>query len=123
MVPFFVEIVTSSQTIYMPANHGYRIRYLRELRSTSQFQLEVNAKLAPGMLSRIENGKVNPTKETMWRVAKALNLALNECVYLFGLGALINHSTDLPGAVVAGGLGRYADDFLIDPHQMFDRTD
>lgn len=104
----------------MPIDLGYRIRILRELRNTSQFQLEIDAKLAPGMLSRIENGKVNPTKETLWRVAQALKLALPECIYLFGLESVSSKTKGRRRQKVVAGLKRYVGGFLPDQHQMFD---
>jgi len=123
MVPFFCEKRFSRQNIYMPANHGFRIRYLRESKRSSQFQLEVDAKLAPGMLSRIENNKVNPTKETLWRLAKALHLSLTECIYLFGLAGLLPSLTNQSEHSAAADLERCVDDFLPAQHQTFGQTD
>lgn len=99
---------------------GYRIRILRELRNVSQFQLEIDAKLAPGMLSRIENGRVSPTKETLWRISLALKLSMPECIYLFGLESVSTKPKGRKEQQVVAGLRRYVGGFLPDQHQMFD---
>ncbi len=63
---------------------GKKIRHLRKISGLSQMQLEVAANAAPGSISRIENGKVNPSKETLNNIANALNLTPTVRSYLFG---------------------------------------
>jgi transcriptional regulator with XRE-family HTH domain len=69
---------------------GRKIYILREDRSLSQTKLEVEAGLSFGTLSRIENGSINPTKETLVKIAKVLELKDDEFVYL------INHRKSNP---------------------------
>jgi len=64
---------------------GIKIKKFRELRDLSQFQLELQIGASAGSLSRIENGQVNPTKETIFEIAKALNLDDDEVVSLYSL--------------------------------------
>jgi len=62
---------------------GRKIYVLREERKLSQSKLEVEAGLSFGTISRIENGVINPTKETIIKIAKVLNLLDDEYNYLF----------------------------------------
>ena len=64
---------------------GNKIRAFRERAGLSQMQLELEIEMSPGSLSRIENNQVNPTKETILNIAKALNLTDSQISYLFGL--------------------------------------
>lgn len=61
---------------------GRKIYVLREDRSLSQSKLEVEAGLSFGTLSRIENGNINPTKETIIKIAQVLGLHDHEFQYL-----------------------------------------
>lgn len=61
---------------------GRKIYVLREERKLSQSKLEVEAGLSFGTISRIENGVINPTKETIIKIAKALELLDDEYHYL-----------------------------------------
>ena len=64
---------------------GRKIYVLREDRALSQTKLEVEAGLSFGTLSRIENGNINPTKETIIKIAQVLNLHDDEFNYLISL--------------------------------------
>jgi len=64
---------------------GRKIYVLREDRSLSQTKLEVEAGLSFGTLSRIENGNINPTKETIIKIAQVLDLHDDEFNYLISL--------------------------------------
>jgi transcriptional regulator with XRE-family HTH domain len=64
------------------SNIGSKIRFFRERANLSQFELEQKIDASPGSLSRIENNITNPTKETIDKLVKALNLNFNEIVYL-----------------------------------------
>ena len=50
----------------------------------SQLELETAIEASPGMVSRIENGVVNPTKETMDKIGSALNMNHRELSYVSG---------------------------------------
>ncbi|MEP7103669.1 MAG: helix-turn-helix transcriptional regulator [Candidatus Dojkabacteria bacterium] len=63
---------------------GNRIRAFRKRAGISQFDLELGIGTSPGGLSRIENGEVNPTKETVIKIADFLKLTNQESQYLYG---------------------------------------
>jgi transcriptional regulator with XRE-family HTH domain len=50
----------------------------------SQFDLEMELEASPGSISRIENGKVNPTKETLVKITEILKLSDREKSYTYG---------------------------------------
>lgn len=64
---------------------GERIKNFRVTKGISQFELEVAIDASSGVLSRIESGKINPTKETIWKIAKALKLSLEDEMRLLGV--------------------------------------
>ncbi len=64
---------------------GEKIRKFRERAGLSQLALEIEAELASGHLSRIENGQKNPEKETIIDIAYALKLNTFEIASLFGI--------------------------------------
>jgi transcriptional regulator with XRE-family HTH domain len=64
---------------------GRKIYVLREERKLSQSKLEVEAGLSFGTISRIENGVINPTKETIIKIAQNLNLNESEFGYLLNI--------------------------------------
>ncbi len=57
---------------------GRRIAYLRKERKMSQLTLSVEAGLAHSYVSELEQGKRNPSIETLSRVAVALDVSLEE---------------------------------------------
>ncbi len=63
---------------------GKRIRYFRTRAKLSQSQLEVEADLPFGTISRIENNSINPLKETINKIAETLDLNSIELDYLIG---------------------------------------
>lgn len=63
---------------------GIRIRFFRERANISQLKLETEAGMSPGALSKIENGFVNPTKETLLDISEILDLSIYEQAYLIG---------------------------------------
>lgn len=65
-----------------------KIRYLRKINDISQMQIELETDIAFGSISRIESGKVEPTKETIFKIAKALNLSTYDTGWLFGICVL-----------------------------------
>ncbi|MCH7803561.1 MAG: helix-turn-helix transcriptional regulator [Acidobacteria bacterium] len=48
------------------------LKFFRLLRGKSQFQLSLEAKIPSYRLSRLENGKVQPTPDELERLATAL---------------------------------------------------
>ena len=64
---------------------GEKIRNFRKRAGMSQFDLEVQIGASPGSLSRIENGEVNPTKETINKIVKELNLDDFEILDLYSI--------------------------------------
>jgi transcriptional regulator with XRE-family HTH domain len=65
---------------------GERIKFLREKRGVSQLDLEISIGASSGMVSRIENSKTNPQKETLLKISEVLVLSPIEIQYLFGIG-------------------------------------
>ncbi len=64
---------------------GQKIRRYRKRAGMSQLSLELAIEASPGSLSRIENGKVNPTKETLVDIARVLKLETRGIASLFGI--------------------------------------
>ncbi|MEP7103797.1 MAG: helix-turn-helix transcriptional regulator [Candidatus Dojkabacteria bacterium] len=64
---------------------GKKVRYFRLRALISQLKLERLIEASDGSLSRLESGKVNPTKETLFAIAEALDLSKVEIAYLFGI--------------------------------------
>lgn len=64
---------------------GEKIRNYRKRTGYSQLQLETEINAANGSISRIEGGKVNPTKETLASIANALKLSPEERLSLYSL--------------------------------------
>ncbi len=70
---------------------GQKIKRFRKRAGLSQLSLELAIEASPGSLSRIESGKVNPTKETIVDIATALELETKEIASLFGIEVYDNH--------------------------------
>lgn len=64
---------------------GQKIRQFRKRAGMSQLALETEIGLSPGHLSRIENGQIEPQKETIVNIAYALKLNTREIASLFGI--------------------------------------
>ncbi len=62
---------------------GEKIRFFRLRSEMSQLELEANAELSPGTISKFENSVINPTKETLFKIGEVLNLDSKELAYLF----------------------------------------
>lgn len=89
----FTKYCTSGIIIYlfvvrMSKTVGQKLKFFRNRSSISQFDVELGVGLATGNLSRIESGMINPTKETISRIAKFFNLSQTELAYLLD----INHT-------------------------------
>jgi transcriptional regulator with XRE-family HTH domain len=63
---------------------GQKLRNFRKRSGLSQLELEAEVGASSGTISRIENGEVNPTKETILRIASTLKLTNHELDYLIG---------------------------------------
>lgn len=64
---------------------GEKIKNYRQRAGVSQMDLELAIDAAFGSVSRIENNKVNPTKETLISISKTIGLSTNEIADLFGI--------------------------------------
>lgn len=64
---------------------GNKIRNFRLRAGLSQFKLEELIDASPGSVSRIENGEVNPTKETLVKIIEVLNIKSKDAALLFNL--------------------------------------
>lgn len=67
---------------------GEKIRAYRKRANLSQFDLELEINAAQGMISRIENNSVRPTKETLSKISTVLKLKPSEVVDLLDLNIL-----------------------------------
>jgi transcriptional regulator with XRE-family HTH domain len=70
---------------------GRKIKYFRVRANFSQLDLELALGAAQGSISRIESGKVNPTKETINHIASILGLNSREQAFL-----LVDNDGDIP---------------------------
>jgi transcriptional regulator with XRE-family HTH domain len=59
-----------------------KIKQFRTKRRLTQSQLANKAGISQSVLSDIENGKVNPTVPTLYKIAKALNVDMNKLLEL-----------------------------------------
>jgi transcriptional regulator with XRE-family HTH domain len=62
-----------------------KIKEYRHLAKLSQVALEVEIGTSSGSISRMENGKTSPTKETLYKIARVLNLNPEDTATLFGI--------------------------------------
>ena len=69
----------------MKKDVSQKVKYFRLRSELSQMDLELEINASPGSICRLESGKVNPTKETLFSIAKALKLTDVETAYLFGI--------------------------------------
>jgi DNA adenine methylase len=57
---------------------GDRIKYLREKQNVSQSKLAQVTGIVREQISRIENGQINPTLETVFKLSEAFNISMSE---------------------------------------------
>jgi DNA adenine methylase len=57
---------------------GDRIKHLREKQTISQSKLAQITGIVREQISRIENGQINPTLETVFKLSEALNISMSE---------------------------------------------
>lgn len=80
---------------------GNKIRFFRKRAGLSQFKLENEIGAAPGSLSRIENGEVNPTKETLEKIRYSLKINSRAFRYLDGDLSLRENEDEIRSAIEA----------------------
>ena len=86
---------------------GQRLKAFRKYKGLTQQQLELELGLSPGHVSKIESGKINPTKETLLKISEVMQLIQNEKQILLGLNLdpvtsnQINHAIKLVSAEFA----------------------
>jgi transcriptional regulator with XRE-family HTH domain len=78
---------------------GDKIMHFRKKAGFSQFELEIEIDASPGSLSRIEHGSTNPSKETLNKIAEALNLNFREVDYLNGPLSKLPSESEINDAV------------------------
>lgn len=61
---------------------GNRIRYFRRMQSISQEELALRAGLNPAYFGQVERGLKCPTIDTLYRIARALDVSLPELLRL-----------------------------------------
>ena len=66
---------------------GSRIRYFRRLQSVSQEALALRAGLNPAYFGQVERGEKCPTIDTLYRIARALDVSLPELLRIDGPAA------------------------------------
>jgi transcriptional regulator with XRE-family HTH domain len=64
---------------------GQKISFYRKRAKLSQLELELEIDASQGSISRIENGQVNPTKETIRKIIDVLDLNIIEAAELYEL--------------------------------------
>lgn len=57
-----------------------RIRYLRKNRGMSQEEVALRAELNPAYFGQVERGLKCPTIDTLYKIAKAMDISLSELV-------------------------------------------
>ncbi len=67
------------------SNTGELIKKLRKARKISQFDLELAIDAGFGSLSKIERGLVQPSKQTLARIIRTLQLPPHEVIALYGI--------------------------------------
>jgi XRE family transcriptional regulator, regulator of sulfur utilization len=57
---------------------GKNLKEIREEKGVTQDNIAMSLGVSRGFISKIENGKTNPTLSTMTKIAKALNVTTDE---------------------------------------------
>jgi transcriptional regulator with XRE-family HTH domain len=69
----------------MGLSFGSKLRFYRNKRKISQFQLELETGCAFGVMSRFENNKVIPNLQTINKISSALKLTDKEFLDIWKL--------------------------------------
>lgn len=72
----------------MRGNLGRRLRFFRMRANLTQMELELEADMSMGSISRIESNQINATKETILKLTDILELSDEEIDYLIGRSAV-----------------------------------
>ena len=75
--------------------YGEKVKKYRKVHKLSQLHLELEAGLSNGVISRIENSVINPSKETLFKIAIALELNIHELTDLVCLDEICDPSTSI----------------------------
>lgn len=78
---------------------GEKLRNFRKRAGMSQLELEAAIQTSPGVISRIEAGKVNPTKETLLQIGKVLNLKENDLADLLEIRPITLSNKEIEAAI------------------------
>jgi len=105
-------------------NLGQKIKKYRTRAGLSQLDLENEIDASSGSISRMENDIVNPTKETLGKLAEAMGLSSMETADLLGLTifsteSLINALNDVAGALDIQSILQIGVDILYDIFPMY----
>ncbi len=73
-------------------NTALALKKYRLNKGVSQLDLELAINASTGTISRIENGRINPTKETLFKIAEFLELDFFETSKLLGIETNLNSS-------------------------------
>jgi transcriptional regulator with XRE-family HTH domain len=60
---------------------GKRLKHFRELKGLSQSKIEERTGLVRSYISRVENGHISPSVETLEKFARALDMPLYQLLY------------------------------------------
>lgn len=83
----------------MKSTLGDKIKAFRKRSGMSQLELETEVGMAVGSVSRIESGKINPTKETIHQVSQALKLNQRELADLLEVAPLKPTEKEITSAI------------------------
>lgn len=64
---------------------GDLLKEYRKRSGLTQLDLEISIRAANGSISKIEKNKINPTKETLLKIANTLDLSKEEKMKLFNI--------------------------------------
>ncbi|MFA5904984.1 MAG: helix-turn-helix transcriptional regulator [Desulfobacula sp.] len=65
----------------MPLSLGEKIRLLRQEKGLSQILLEKKSGVNSKLLSKYENGKINPTADTLRKIAEGLEISADYLIF------------------------------------------
>ncbi|KKP70341.1 hypothetical protein A2X44_01355 [candidate division CPR3 bacterium GWF2_35_18] len=64
---------------------GEKVQKFRISKGLTQQQLELEIGASNGHISKVESGQINPTKETLLKITKVLDLTDKQAMYLIGI--------------------------------------
>jgi transcriptional regulator with XRE-family HTH domain len=75
---FYATYVSANAKVTVTERFGIRMRQLRQERRLSQVDLSDSTGMEQAFVSRLENGKAEPSLATLDRLAKAFGLSLSQ---------------------------------------------